>query len=139
MEHIGSGALEVGVMRVIRLLRVLKILRVFRAFRFLDELRLMVSCMLGSMSSLLWCSVLIIVILLIASLTFVQMVSQFQMDSPEKISADTNLIINAHFSSVGLTMLELFTSTTGGRGWGRLYDVVKQSGPTAAVSFMLYI
>merc|ERR1740121_2531460 len=141
MEQVSSGALDVGVMRVIRLLRVLKILRVFRAFRFLDELRLMVSCMLGSMASLLWSSVLIMVILLIASLTFVQMVSQLQMDSPDKVSADANLkgMINAHFSSVGVAMLELFMSTTGGREWGPLYDVVKQSGYTAAVAFVLYI
>merc|ERR1740121_2864204 len=141
MEQVSSGALDVGVMRVIRLLRVLKILRVFRAFRFLDELRLMVSCMLGSMASLLWSIMLILVILLIASLTFVQLVSQFQMDFPDKIAADTNLkdMINAHFSSVGLAMLELFMSTTGGREWGPLYDVVKQSGLSAAISFVLYI
>merc|ERR1740121_345191 len=141
MEQVSSGALDVGVMRVIRLLRVLKILRVFRAFRFLDELRLMVSCMLGSMASLLWSSVLIMVILLIASLTFVQMVSQLQMDSPDKISADPNLkdMINAHFSSVGLAMLEIFMSTTGGREWGPLYDVVKQSGYAGAIFFVLYI
>ena len=141
MEHVGSGALEVGVMRVIRLLRVLKILRIFRAFRFLDELRLMVSCMLGSMTSLLWSIMLIMVILLIAGLTFVQMVSQLQMDFPEKIAADANLknMINAHFSGVGLAMLELFMSTTGGREWGPLYDVVKQSGYTGAIAFVLYI
>merc|ERR1740120_517799 len=104
MEQVSSGTLDVGVMRVIRLLRVLKILRVFRAFRFLDELRLMVSCMLGSMTSLLWSILLIMVILLIAGLTFVQMVSQLQMDFPAKMSADPNLqaMIDAHFSSVEL-------------------------------------
>merc|ERR1740121_3272670 len=141
MEQVSSGALDVGVMRVVRLLRVLKILRIFRAFRFLDELRLMVSCMLGSMASLLWSSVLIMVILLIASLTFVQLVSQFQMDVPDEGVATRPLkdMINAHFSSVGLAMLELFMSTTGGREWGPLYDVVKQSGLSAAIFFVLYI
>ena len=138
MEHV---ALEVGVLRVIRFLRVLKVLRIFWAFRFLDELRLLVSCMLGSMTSLLWSIMLIMVILLIAGLTFVDLVSQLQMDFPDKIAADANLkdMINVHFSSVGLAMLELFMSTTGGREWGPLYDVVKQSGLSAAISFVLYI
>merc|ERR1719491_1365536 len=124
MEQVSSGMLEVGVMRIIRLLRVLKILRVFRAFRFLEELRLMVSCLLGSITSLFWSSVFLMVLLLIAGLTFVQMVSQLQMDFPDKIAADANLqnMINAHFSGVGLAMLELFMSTTGGREWGPLFD-----------------
>lgn len=141
LELFGSKGLDVAGARVLRALRVLKILRIFRAFRFLDELRLMVSCVLGSLSSLLWCSVLVTIILLIASLTFVQLITQFMLSNPEKVAADPELKsqIDTHFTSVGTTMMSLFKATTGGMDWGPLHAVVEEASFVGGAIFVLYI
>lgn len=141
MEYAGATMLDVGSMRILRTLRVLRLLRVFRAFRFLDELRLMVSCLLGSLPSLLWSSVLILATLLVFSLAFVQLVTQFQIDNPEKLAKDIVLKsrIEKHFSSIAVSMMALFQAGTGGISWGELFDVAAEVGPMGAITYTLFI
>lgn len=141
-SSIESMALDVMLSRVYRVFRVARILRVFRAFRFLSELRLMVRCLLGSLVSLFWCSVLLVLILAIASLVFVQILTELRIDNPDLCNANNGELegqIMYHFGSVEKSMLALFKGATGGLDWGHLFDVVKHTGIFGGMLFVAYI
>lgn len=131
--------IDLRFIRVCRVLRVSKILRIFRAFRFLFELRLMVSCVLGSVIPLMWAAVLLVLILMIFSLIFVECMIEVQIDDP---NLDPLIVqeINENFGSVWKAMVVLFQSTTGGQDWGGPYDVVSSNaGRIYSFIFLAFI
>merc|ERR1740123_2279106 len=111
-----NRTLDLRFIRVCRVLRVSKILRVFRAFRFLFELRLMVSCVLGSLVSLMWAGLLLMLVLMIFALIFVESLIEFRIENPDLPEITTDLI-DQNFGSVMTGMVKLFSCTTGGEDW----------------------
>merc|ERR1719330_617267 len=62
--------LDLTFVRVLRILKIGKVLRALKAVRLLRELRLMLGCVLTSMTSLLWAVALMSLFLMIAALIF---------------------------------------------------------------------
>lgn len=133
---------DVTFLRMSRILRITKILRIFKAFRFLSELRLMGSCVIGSFVSLFWACSFLVVVLWVAALVMVQSMSQFRMDHCKQLDVSTGencKDVKENFGSVTSAMLALFMSTTGGRDWMEVFDLVKEGGLTIAGSFLFFI
>jgi len=146
IQRVSSGhSLNVTFLRVFRLLRVTKILRIFKAFRFLTELRLMAACVMGSMISLLWATCFLFLMLMMASLVFVQSMANYRADLLENrnhsdlAEAREMERMTEDFGSVTSAMLVLFEATTGGMDWGDIYDIVRKTGTMNATFFLIYI
>jgi len=130
-----ADPLNVGFLRVLRMMRVSKILRIFRALRFLSEFRLMANCVLGSMISLVWSCLFLLLTLMVSALVFVQSITTFRIEHPDH--NDSHLL--DWFGSVPSAMLVLFMGTTGGMDWGDVYDVVKTTSPFNGIFYLSQI
>lgn len=131
-------AVDIRFVRVCRVLRVSKILRIFRAFRFLFELRLMVSCVLGSLVPLMWAIILLLLVLMMFSLVFVECMIDYQREHPD-MPVDRVLEIDRYFGSVMMTMIILFQCTTGGEDWAPIYQLVSEAGSLYSFLFLFFI
>merc|ERR1719330_323970 len=131
-----AHVIDLDFFRIFRVLKIGRIMRVVRAFEFMRELVMLVKCVLGSMLALFWSVLFLLLILMIASLMFMQATTQFQIDHPFSTSRDT---YEPLFGDVGNTMLTLFQSTTGGRDWGEMYSAVAETGTINAFLFIAYI
>lgn len=124
-------------MRAIRVLRITKFLRIFRMLRFLSTLRLMMGCILGSIASLMWAGLLLLLILMIASLTFVQGMTAVRVNGD--ISLEQEGAIRDSFGSVPSGMITMLMCSTGGQDWKEVFNMIELSGKIEAGFFMFYI
>mmetsp|Transcript_2178 Transcript_2178/g.5045 ORF Transcript_2178/g.5045 Transcript_2178/m.5045 type:complete len:588 (-) Transcript_2178:155-1918(-) len=102
---------HVSFARIARLLKAMKFLRAFRAAESFSELRVLVRTIIASIRSLLWCSVLLILIVLASGILTAQLVGGVIRDS----NADPELRVWAykHYgtaSRASYTMLEVILS-----------------------------
>lgn len=132
-------SINVTFLRISRVLRVAKILRIFKTFRFLQELQVMMSCVLGSMLSLLWACTFLLILLMISSLVLVQSMTNYRIDHPECQDTKECQDIRLWFGSVHSAMVSLFQCTTGGMDWGDVYSRVELAGGTTPLFFISYI
>jgi len=110
-----DGKFNITFLRALKILKMVKILRIFRVMRFFRELRLILNSIGGSMRSLFWSWVMLMLIYYIFGLAFTQAVT------PLIIAADTDTDVKElmifHWGSVYTSMLTLYKSTTGGVDW----------------------
>merc|ERR1740121_440443 len=128
-----------SVLRMARVLRIVRILRVFRAFEFVEELRVMLSCVVGSIMSLCWAMLFMTTILLVTALFMVQTMTNYRIDHQECEEDEICSKLGTLFGSVLRAMLSLMMSTTGGVDWSDFYYVVAQCGPVLSGAFLCYI
>jgi hypothetical protein len=129
--------------RMLKLLKLGKVFRMLRALRFLKELRVMIQSIVGSAMSMLWSFVMMSLILYLFSLVFVSQLNDFLIeyveDSPD---GEDKYVEDARtfFGSVGLSMLTLFMSASGGVDWVEPYTVLQKPGDVFLPSlFLMYI
>jgi len=143
----GTGPnLNPSFMRMLRLFRVVKVLRVVRTIRFLSELRLMFQCLLGSMLSLTWSLLMILLIVYMFALLLVQgliqeLRGQDLLPEDQALRPDQKDILLADFGSVADAMLVLIQVTTEGREWGTVFEVLQPLGgyiPWVLVVFIIF-
>merc|ERR1740116_514473 len=112
----------------LRVLGMSKILRVIKAFRFMAELRIMATCVLGSMVSLFWSCMFLLFILLVTSFYLVQSTTHYRIDNPACPEAEICEELRNKFGRVSAAMFTLFGSVTGGEDWGPVYKLVALGG-----------
>merc|ERR1712061_758261 len=89
----GKGAArDVTFMRSLRLLRIAKILRMVRVMRFFAELRVILNSVLGSLLSLFWAFVMLLLIYYVFGLLFVQGVIQTLADGTLPAAAESDVL-----------------------------------------------
>lgn len=112
-----------------------------RAVKLIQELRLMLDCVLNSALHLVWCIVLILLVLIIFSLLLIQgetnHLSGF-VDDPAGFEYEKDLL-KGKFDTVPNAMLSLFQATTGGNDWTEFYSVIQRSGAFFDFVFLFYI
>ncbi|CAK0854763.1 unnamed protein product [Prorocentrum cordatum] len=123
-------------LRVARILKVVKVTRVFRVLRHsgLGELQRMVTQVLGSLRSLVWCFVLLAFITYVFAIFFVYSLCDLPSVDEEHLEE-----ILAFFGSVSQTMLTLLQATTGGIDWRDVHAVLSEAGSLVAFCFVLYV
>eukprot|EP00415_Alexandrium_ostenfeldii_P004273 UN4273 len=107
------------VLRILRILRIIRILRVVRVLHLISELRTIVSSIIGSLKSLAWVVVLLLLVIYIVGVYFTQAITdrlvQLKNGSIAPDQKDTDL--QYFFGSLGRTILSLFQSMSGGADW----------------------
>jgi hypothetical protein len=128
-------------LRCLRILKITRVMRMVRAVKWIQELRLMLDCVLNSMIHLCWCLLLIAFVLVMFALVLVQGLAQDlteRDDDPSSWQAQGELIED-NFRTVPLTMLTLFKATTGGVDWEEPFDTCAKAGWIFEVVFLFYI
>lgn len=134
-EFVHGSMPQVSALRVLRVLRLVTVLRVVRVMRFFRDLRIIVSGMLSSARSLLWCLLLILLLTCIWSLVVLEVLVE---ELPSKDERARELLVS-HFGGTARCMYTMFLAITGGLDWGEAAEPLNQISPVLGVMFMLYV
>eukprot|EP00747_Dinoflagellata_sp_TGD_P132370 gnl/TRDRNA2_/TRDRNA2_175073_c0_seq1.p1 gnl/TRDRNA2_/TRDRNA2_175073_c0~~gnl/TRDRNA2_/TRDRNA2_175073_c0_seq1.p1 ORF type:complete len:515 (-),score=90.45 gnl/TRDRNA2_/TRDRNA2_175073_c0_seq1:158-1555(-) len=132
-----DGGTGIKFLRLLRILKILEMLRVIRVMRFFRELRLMVSSILGSVMSMFWAFVLIMMVTYMFGICFVQAVTAHRSLGLASEAEESKLL--EYWGSLGTAMLSLYLSSTGGDSWRFVAEPLWQVGPHYYVLFLFYI
>jgi len=133
-----SEGVNVSYLRGIRVLRVAKLFRMFRVLRMVQEIKLLVDCVVGSINSLVWSFVLLTLLLSFFSMFFVTAVANALRDG-NALDAEVRHTLLEMFPSVGQGMITLFMAVSGGMDWGWAYEALKATSLLNAYVFLLMI
>mmetsp|Transcript_138944 Transcript_138944/g.245223 ORF Transcript_138944/g.245223 Transcript_138944/m.245223 type:complete len:753 (-) Transcript_138944:36-2294(-) len=125
-----------SVLRIMRLTKMMKLLRIFRILRMFRELRLILNSIVGSMRSMIWSVLLIIIITYVIGIVFLQAGTVMLM---EGTSTSTMAGIYKYWGSLLDSMHSLYVSTTGGVDWVEVARTLEPMGPIYYMLFLLYI
>jgi hypothetical protein len=124
-----AEAFNAGFMRSLRILRAGKVLRIFRLVKTISQLRLILNVLTGSLLSLFWSFVMMLVMYYICGLVFVQGAAQY-MHYQTNVDIDPTVSeqLQLYFGSVGISMITMFQANTGGQDWKTFYDCLTPTG-----------
>lgn len=111
---------NMGFMKVLRILRLVRILRLARLVNLFACLHTIVFSIIGTMRSLFWTIVLLLMVLYSCGIVFTQLVTDHfvSTDAPEENSLTPGQrSLKQHFGGLGFAVLTLFESITGGLSW----------------------
>jgi len=136
---VGSQAAQggnLGFMRVMRILRLLRIMRLVRLLQFVSELRTMVMSIVGSMKSLVWTILLMLLIKYIIGVCLCQLIADRGLENPGAMTQD----LVEFYGSLPRAVLSLYQAMTGGVDWNDLSKPLEESiSPLMTVGFALYV
>lgn len=138
-DTVGSGSDGTSFLTVIRLLRLLKLLRLVRLMRFFKEIRTMFLCLVGSMGTLFWTVVMMMLIMYIFALCLLQGAVACASTPTCIDDAATQESLTLYWGSVGSAMLTLYKAITGGNDWENLARPIKESGAFYFGMFLFYV
>eukprot|EP00929_Paragymnodinium_shiwhaense_P048465 TRINITY_DN24498_c0_g1_i1.p1 TRINITY_DN24498_c0_g1~~TRINITY_DN24498_c0_g1_i1.p1 ORF type:complete len:712 (+),score=183.99 TRINITY_DN24498_c0_g1_i1:81-2216(+) len=148
-RNIEFDAKNLRVLRVLRILRLVRILRVVRVLHLISELRTIVSSISGSLKSLGWTIVLLLLLIYIVAVFFTQSVSAHLVQRLGLSAASSmdeapltagELTLEDHFGSLGQAVLTLWQAMSGGIDWETLATpLIGEIGLLVGAAFVGYI
>lgn len=127
--------MNIYMIRTLRIMRLIRITRIIRVLRLVDQLRVLSSCIMGSMKSLTWTLCLLLLIIYAFSVLFTQIVLDALREDTEDPEA-----LEAWFSGLGRTALTLFESIMSGVSWDEVVrPLIKEVGAATGLLFCGYI
>uniref|UniRef100_A0A7S4QXF7 EF-hand domain-containing protein n=1 Tax=Alexandrium monilatum TaxID=311494 RepID=A0A7S4QXF7_9DINO len=129
---------NITVLRVLRVVRVVRVAKVIRMMRFFRELRMMVYSILGSMKSLAWVVLVLIMTFYVFGITFTAAATS-ALDTGEKWRAPETQELITHYGTLDRSILTLFMAMSGGQDWGMYYDALRELSAQYRALFLLYI
>jgi len=127
------------VLRSLRILKMVRVLRMLRLVHCFSRLRLLLESIIGSFVHLFFAFVMLALTLGLFSVLFVQNVANFIGDQDGNVDLDTLNKLRSSYGSVGVTMLSLWESVSGGRLWYTHYEVLIPTGPGNCLFFICFI
>jgi len=125
-------------MRVLRILRLMRVLRVMRVLRLISELRTIVSSIIGSMRSLFWTIVLLLLMMYIVGVYFTQQITTHLVHDIDTSKDDATLA--KYFGSLDRTIISLYQAISGGVDWDSLADPLMVAvDPMLGFAFLAYV
>lgn len=136
-----AGISSLKAFRIIRITRILKTVQVVRILRFVVALRTLVTSIFGTLKSLLWALVLILLIEYVFAILFTQAVNDFLNDLPASHDVDVTIMdaSRLYFENVFTTMLSLFMSIAGGVSWEQVLVPLKAISAPWVLLFLFYM
>lgn len=128
---------EGTLLRVLRIVRGVRVARVFKVMSVVEDLQLLVSCILHSFASFSWACALLLIMVYIVSIYLTQFMISEVIDG-SFTNAD-ELKVVALYGSLPTAMLSLIQGLLGGLDWKELVDPVKSLSPVVGFVFVLYI
>jgi len=135
-----ATSMNVTFMRLLRLLRILRVLRSIRVLRdvhLLGKFRMLLLAIQHSLGPLTWACLLIFGLLYMASLFFLNGVSEYLMSGashPEIVG-----VLKSYFGALDVTLLTLFMSISGGVNWEVLVTALMKIHVAFGFLFVAFI
>jgi len=126
-------------LRILRIVKMLKVLRMVRVMRMFKELRLIVASIEGSMRSMLWAVVLIVIITFIVGMIFLQAGTGYLQDHLGTLSEEQIVAIESNWGTLRTAMLTLYMASTGGDSWRGMANSLIPVGHPYYILFLVYI
>lgn len=130
------GGVNITWLRSLRLFRMAKVLRVLRIVKSFKELRLILSCLMGSFTNLIWSIVMIAIIVFMFSLVFVQQAAAYLAELPAEDREAGHIV---DFETVERSMLTLYAAATGGQDWLVFYEALQPTGEFSCMIFLFFV
>lgn len=128
-----NGPMNVSFLRLLRIMRLIRITRLIRVLRLIEELRTIVASIMGSLRSLVWTLVLLVIMIYTASVCFTQVVLDAG-NTPHR----SELLL--WFGRLGRTVLTMFECISGGVSWDVVVvPLATDISPCYGVLFCLYV
>lgn len=108
---------KLSLLRILRLLKIIKVTRNSYVISFIRELRLMVFSLTGSLKSLAWAVVLILIILAVCGIFFTDGVIAYCVQH-DAMQANSTKEMRQYFGTVPAAILSLYEAMSGGQDWG---------------------
>lgn len=124
----------------VRLLRGIRIIRLFRAIRgaaVLMPLRLMITCMINCMPSLLWATLVVLLMMYFFAILFMQAAQGYVVIG--NVAPPIVEELEQYYRNLPTTMLSLFMAVTGGTDWGDVRRPMAAIHWTWGLCFILYV
>jgi len=134
-----SSNSSVVFLRIVRVGKMLKLLRMIRIMRLFRELRLIVSSIKGSVKSMVWAVLLVLIITYIAGICFVQAGTSFLQENGGHVTDNEFDAIQKNWGAVSTAMLSLYMASTNGENWKDMAETLLPVGQTFYFLFLLYI
>lgn len=141
-DNVGVNTDMFTVLRILRVLRIVRILRVVRVLHLISELRTIVSSILGSLKSLGWTVVLLLLVIYIVGVYFTQAITDHLVEVRLGNSTETkqDRDLQYYFGSLPRTILSLWQSMSGGADWDALASpLMSQVGMVTGILFAAFI
>lgn len=137
MENDSESRANFSVVRVLRMAKMLKLLRMVRLMRMFRQLRLILNSIMGSINSMFWSIVLILVITGCLGICFVQAATE-ELRQNSDVVVDEEL--DEWWGSVPKAMISMYMASFGGEDWRKIAEPLEglSSGFFYGV-FLLYI
>jgi len=138
---LGFPYAKIGLRAYFRLISMIRILRVFNILDHLDyttELHLLLASMHGSLWSLCWSALFMLIPMFVFGMVLTQVVAEFRINSGIEENKITELM--HYFGSLDRSMLSLFWSISGGLSWSEAMIPLKHYNfvwPT--ILFVFYV
>eukprot|EP00812_Abedinium_dasypus_P010790 NODE_438_length_1563_cov_343.944297.p1 GENE.NODE_438_length_1563_cov_343.944297~~NODE_438_length_1563_cov_343.944297.p1 ORF type:complete len:432 (+),score=131.80 NODE_438_length_1563_cov_343.944297:118-1296(+) len=135
VSSVGKRSFNVTALRVLRFVRFLRILRISRALRLFSELRVIVMGIKGSLVSLGWCVVMLLIVMTLAGTLIMQLLVQ---DLASADSAEGDFIVE-NFGSMWKTLYTLHLSGMAGMDWGEISGPLLDITPIGGAAYLCYV
>eukprot|EP00913_Durusdinium_trenchii_P006515 g6120.t1 len=138
----GVSASHLRFVRTVRLARALRGIRVMRLLRYVSALRTLVLSIMSSMASLMWTLILLLLLFYSFGVLFTQLVSdecRYQEIARTLDRGCEEDFGDYYWSSISMSMLTLFMSTTGGVDWEDALDPLMKISLIAVGCLVVYI
>lgn len=138
----GSKGFNVSAFRVLRFLRLVRVVRLARIMRLFGELRTIVVSIIGSMRSLGWTVLLLLLMIYMIAVYLTQLVSDWRREQGTDLDqmSTTGIELEYYYGSVPRSILSLYQSISGGVSWDlACAPLMSNISPIAGVLFALYI
>jgi len=134
-----GGNTNVIFLRIVRVMKMLKLLRMVRIMRMFKEPRLIVTSIRGSLKSMIWAVLLILIITYMVGLCFLQAGTTYLQENGENVSKKEFHAIRRYWGSVSKAMLSLYMASTNGDSWKDMAETLILPGYVFYILFLLYI
>lgn len=122
----------------LKFLRLIRIIRLMRVLRLIEDLREIASSIVGSLRSLMWTLLLLLMLMYSCGVCITQVVAEYLLQSDEPSSKTEDL--RYYFGSIGRSVLSLFESITGGQSWDIILEpLMEDISFLVAPVFCVYI
>lgn len=121
-------------MRILRVFRVIRVARIIRSLRFVRDLRLMCAAILNSMLSMMWATVILLLVIYVFALIILQTIHVHWKNDVD-IPADVDEL----YGDLKMTMRTLFEAVSGGNDWGGLLAPLASLSSAYEYLFVFYV
>lgn len=136
-----AGVGNIRIVRIVRIARLLRIFRISRVMRFMSALRTLVYSIIGTLTSLFWAIILLILIIYTFGVIFTQVAGDHLSD--ERMAGETGSTkdeeLATFYGSLPTSMFTLFMSIAAGISWEQVVSPLFSVGWPWAALFTIFI